>query len=624
MPHPSQMASVPMVQLMDAIRTSLQTGAPIQNHFQQINDLQSHDPFFSQPKLGQIYLTLFQANLRPLRWGSQLGDIHTTLDHLIDKLRHFKHFKQFQIENPKTVRILLEIVTSETPVDINLVYLTHDFSERRFEPGITGIKARFQHKTTYYMPTDAVTLSHLDLEQALNHLALKMGIAKKDQPIEERIQHMLELPIEYSILKSQAFITFQDQVLPLYRGLPAPFLATKEMLQKKTSMAIDWLVKNMRPDGRFLYYYDPIRDSELDHSHSDDPNYYNILRHSGGILLLLSHYQNTKESRYLLAAQKAIVFLVKQIHKPKEFDSEENTKTHKPVCFVFFNQKAKLGGSGLALAALARLHQLSGEHRYDSQMACLAQHILTQIDPDGEMIGYYLHPKYNGGAPLIHPTKEEKKALFSFYYPGEALLGMALYAQLKDIDPTLQKEIHHGARRALHFLIHLRPQRYPELFPTLPADGWLMQAIETWWEEPQFRENSWLDFVFADAQKMVDHMYTPGETPYEEYPGSFYYQFGDQGYPDAARAEGLIAAYYLAKKAHRPQLAAQFLKASEQVMRSLLPLFITEESAYAHRNPQKSVGAIRFKLTRQWIRVDSVQHAASFLLRFLPVYGSPK
>jgi hypothetical protein len=30
------------------------------------------------------------------------------------------------------------------------------------------------------------------------------------------------------------------------------------------------------------------------------------------------------------------------------------------------------------------------------------------------------------------------------------------------------------------------------------------------------------------------------------------------------------------------------------------------------------MGGIRFKLTRQWFRVDTIQHAAGFYLRFLP------
>jgi hypothetical protein len=44
-------------------------------------------------------------------------------------------------------------------------------------------------------------------------------------------------------------------------------------------------------------------------------------------------------------------------------------------------------------------------------------------------------------------------------------------------------------------------------------------------------------------------------------------------------------------------------------------LFNTPISSFAHKNPEKSQGAIRFKATRQWIRVDSIQHVACFYFR---------
>ena len=39
-----------------------------------------------------------------------------------------------------------------------------------------------------------------------------------------------------------------------------------------------------------------------------------------------------------------------------------------------------------------------------------------------------------------------------------------------------------------------------------------------------------------------------------------------------------------------------------------------------HSNPDHDYGSIRFKLTRQWVRVDTVDRAASFFLRFLPSF----
>jgi len=45
----------------------------------------------------------------------------------------------------------------------------------------------------------------------------------------------------------------------------------------------------------------------------------------------------------------------------------------------------------------------------------------------------------------------------------------------------------------------------------------------------------------------------------------------------------------------------------------------TPESMYAHQYPEKSINSFRFKLTRQWVRVDSVQHTACFFARLFPL-----
>ena len=50
------------------------------------------------------------------------------------------------------------------------------------------------------------------------------------------------------------------------------------------------------------------------------------------------------------------------------------------------------------------------------------------------MLGYYIHPSYQDGNPLIDMSDSERRETFSFYYPGEALLGLALFANHFDED----------------------------------------------------------------------------------------------------------------------------------------------------------------------------------------------
>ena len=61
--------------------------------------------------------------------------------------------------------------------------------------------------------------------------------------------------------------------------------------------------------------------------------------------------------------------------------------------------------------------------------------------------------------------------------------------------------------------------------------------------------------------------------------------------------------------------AEEILEACRKTALSQMLLFNSEKNNYAHKNPNKSKGTIRFKATRQWIRVDSIQHVACFYFR---------
>ena len=127
----------------------------------------------------------------------------------------------------------------------------------------------------------------------------------------------------------------------------------------------------------------------------------------------------------------------------------------------------------------------------------------------------------------------------------------------------------------------------------------------------------YLDFVFNDAGAMISHMYNEQDSLYYDYPGTFYYNYGDHGYIDGARAEGLIGAYYLAEKMGEKQLAEHILTNYRTVAKSLMHSCNTRQSTYMHKYPDKSIGSFRFKFTRHWVRIDTAQHTACFFARLL-------
>lgn len=562
-------------------------------------------------ELSQTYVTLFQQGQKPLRWGSRRNSLLGSINRSIEKITSNKHFSDFNPGNPETCRIMLEMVTSERPLNYDQLTLV-ELTENRLEPGIDGLKIRYRGALYYYMPTDAITHNIMSIRQALNFICKRTGIAKDTNNINKRLKTLAREPVQFTLINSIAYISAGEDFLPLYRGYPQPVLSEKEDLRKSLFHSVDWLIDNMKENGQFLYYYDPIKDSEVDflHPRMQYPTYYNILRHCGGTITLFRAYELDNDKKYLQAAKRSIEFFVTTIR--------EHEYRGRYACYPFFNKKSKLGGAGIGLVALMIYYKLSGDGSYSSYIEGLVQHILSRISDDGEMIGYFIHPGFKNSAEIIDPSDDEKKMLFSFYYPGEALLGLVLYLKyFRDISETDSANIRQSIIKALDFLIFERPEKYRHMFRPLPSDGWLMQAIEAWVLLGGKTKEAYTDFVFNDAEAMIDHMYNEENSPYPDYPGAFFYEYGEHAYPDGARCEGLYAAYSLAAHLGDEERKEKYMSAMLLAAKCLMQTYNSKASSYAHKYPKKSVGSFRFKFTRQWVRVDSVQHTACYFARLL-------
>lgn len=573
-----------------------------------LSDISLDDILNFDNNLSYIYITLFQNGETPIRWGSRRQSVEETINRDISQIKNNKTFKNFDVSNNEKCRIMLEYLTEEIPTTLNEIVYS-EFNSKRFEPGVVGLKLNFEGKTYIYTPTDAWVNSQMDLKSALNTLLRKTSIKNITNKISERIAILKNSNYECSLVKSRAFVTYNDEVLPLYRG-NILWDYSQDNIRQSAIFGADWIVKNQKGNGQYLYYYDAKNDNFVDHEHpnrSEDNLYYNDLRHCGGVVTLIRAYQLTKDEKYLKSAKKGIDFIT-TLTCEHEVDGKQ-------AAYVFYNNKAKLGGVGMILIAMMRYRIVSGDKSYDEYIKKYTRHILSRICKSGEMLGYYIHSSVQNGTPLVSMSDDERRETFSFYYPGEALLGLGLFANYFDEDDELLDEVLEKSEIALDWIVEERPKVYSDLFTALPSDAWLMQAIEEWSKRFEFKKDSYINFVLNDARTMMAKTYKKDDSPYMDYEGAYYYYYGDHFYPDGSRSEGLIAAYYLAKNIGEDEFAREILEVCRQNAKSQLLLVNIDKNSYAHKNSKKSVGAIRFKATRQWIRVDSIQHVACFFLR---------
>lgn len=591
--------------VLQRVRKSLITGENLS-----ITDLDLSDIINFDRAETLVYITLFQSGQKFIRYGSKRQDFQSTLNRDVEMLRKNKKFSDFDVSDEVKCRIMLEYVIDRHPVSPAKLNSVH-FDNSRFEIGINGLELRKDGISYYYMPTDAITLSHMGLRSVLETLVRKTPIAKLSNSRSKRLEILSQSKdYEYYLFRSRAFITYKNDCIPLYRGNVRYTEFSYDVLYNQVIKSADWLLANMYDDGRFLYYYDCCDDTYKDHEHPTRPEnnlYYNDLRHCGGIIALIRAYELTSDEKYIKAAKKAVDWSI-------SISKSHDTQWGKAY-YAFYNRKAKLGGTGVLLVAMMQYRSFTGDKSYDEYIKGYTRHVMSRVYKNGEILGYYIHPQFQNGQPLINMTDEERKETFSFYYPGEALLGLALFANNFLDDEDLAKEVRKIGKKALDWIVDERPHIYADLFTALPSDAWLMQAIEEWCKDKDFQKQNYINFVFTDAATMVEKTYRHDDSPYIDYEGGYYYEYGDHYFPDGARSEGLIAAYYLAKYLNMNNLAEKILNACKRVAMCQFHLFNDEINNYSHKNPERSLNSIRFKATRQWVRVDSIQHVSCFFAR---------
>jgi len=470
--------------------------------------------------------------------------------------------------------------------------------ERHFEVGVDGLLFRGPDDALHiFPPGDAYVRSVMTMSQLRAYLGRVHG--------EEYLRQA-----EFQRFRAESYLSATNAAtswLRLYRGHPVVGALTREKIEHAMQLAIDHIQRTQEVDGKFLYYYDAALDSRVDHEHPKrhpvkNP-YYNILRHGGGGLTCVFYEKHTRNGRVLDNITRAIDYLIANT-RVQDYGGREGG-------YIYSEKKAKLGGSGIALYLFAEYQLLSGDDRYRPWADRLAWHLLNQITASGEFIYYNIY--------LDQPvTEADNQRYFSFYYPGEAVCGLAKYLHLLNVDerqPYFSK-----LRQALDYLLVVRPTARASEYTVVPSDGWLMMGIKELWDFEDMRRPLYAEFVFADAQKMIEHMYKVSDAPYPDYAGAFYYNFGDYPYADGARCEGLLGAYELAVKTGDEARAASLWPALRLAAWALMHLVNTEDSIYFAPNPVPALGGIRFKYTRQWFRIDTIQHVASFYAKLLPYW----
>ncbi len=241
---------------------------------------------------------------------------------------------------------------------------------------------------------------------------------------------------------TSSFFYDGQQVLRLYRGHRVHGKISKHELLKSAVQGGAYLGRSVAANGRFIYSYEPKRDKV--------PEKYNMVRHAGTIYSILDLYQTTRDPSLLRGGERAIGYLLQRVEPYGEPQDE--------LSVLASGGKIKLGGVALAVVALAKHVEVTGNTRHLPLSKRLGRYIQqSQLET-----GRFLHQR-------SHPSGEPR-TFVSQYYPGEALLALVRLYVL-DPDPSWLDT----AEKSAQYLINVRDRGRQTT--ALIHDHWLLYAL---------------------------------------------------------------------------------------------------------------------------------------------------
>jgi hypothetical protein len=169
---------------------------------------------------------------------------------------------------------------------------------------------------------------------------------------------------------------------------------TPGALRRSAQASVDWLVRNQKPDGTWLYLYDTG-----DNSAAPD---YNVVRHTGAAMGL---YRAAAEGlpRALRSGDRGTAWALDRLLERDGWAAVE------------WEGQVETGATALLVAGLILRREATGDTRYDDVLGRLGRFLVAQTEPSGAVLASYDPVR---GAPV--PAK------YSKYFTGEAYWALAL------------------------------------------------------------------------------------------------------------------------------------------------------------------------------------------------------
>jgi small neutral amino acid transporter SnatA (MarC family) len=168
---------------------------------------------------------------------------------------------------------------------------------------------------------------------------------------------------------------------------------TAEELRRSAQAAVGWFVRNQETDGSWVYVYNADENST--------PSEYNEVRHAG---VTMGLYQ---------AAASGLPGALRSADRGTEWALERLLRRDGWAALVG-QDRVTTGATALLVAGLVSRREVTGNTRYDDELARLGRFLVAQTEPSGAVLASYDEAR---GSPVA--------GQYSKYYTGEAYWALA-------------------------------------------------------------------------------------------------------------------------------------------------------------------------------------------------------
>lgn len=437
---------------------------------------------------------------------------------------------------------------------------------------------------TAWIPEELVARDLLDAEGAPRRPRLERYIASSRPG-----HHLPTAPLE--LWRFRTVYGFAGPEGPATRAIGPPPTPDGTTLRAAAQAAGRYLVDALRPDGSYDYVY-PDSETNTEPNAADDsgrtadpPRSYNILRHAGTTYALLELFEATGDATFRIAAERALAYLVAQVEPCKLAVADHRC--------VVERGNVKLGGQGLAVMALAKHAERTGDRSHLDVMRALTDWIRA-VQTDRGRFAIHLQT-WPGG---------RVRAFASHYYSGQAILALEHLYRLTGDEALLD-----AAEAAARYEI---AETDTGALTGDTVNHWELIALDAL--DRQRPRDPWAERARGLAALIAADQHVAGEPMHEI--GAF----GDPPRPSPTRLEGLAAAHRLLDRTSRDPAGDARRDLSRAlalgVARQLELQYRPADALFLDR-PRQALGGFRLLPSQRQVRIDHVQHNLSAILALL-------